>query len=346
LIDVAGKKLMESDKPKVKYRISVVIAAYNIGEFIGRAIESVLAQTRGPDEIIVVDDGSTDETAAQIKKFGAKVKYIYQDNAGPGAARNTGIKAAGGEWVAFLDGDDEWLPDNLKLQTDLLNRNPDIFWSVGNYNSCLYDENRIAPYLVPEKAKTLMRGKDYFDDYFDAFMFGAHGCTDTILVKRELLQGIGLFLPGIPFGEDIDLWFRLAIRQPKVGYVSQPIAVYYLHQPGSLIESTQTRQKMNVVCELVEQNLRLAEQYNRTEKYRQCASFYLRRFIRSCLFNDRLAPVIRDMLDRFKDLFSPGYRIFVSTLICFPRTTATGLHLISRIVRLLNLRRRVVRRPK
>jgi hypothetical protein len=177
-------------------------------------------------------------------------------------------------------------------------------------------------------------------------MFGAHGCTDTILVKRELLQVIGLFLPGIPFGEDIDLWFRLAIRQPKVGYVSQPIAVYYLHQPGSLIESTQTRQKMNVVCELVEQNLRLAEQYNRTEKYRQCASFYLRRFIRSCLFNDRLAPVIRDMLDRFKDLFSPGYRIFVSTLICFPRTTATGLHLISRIVRLLNLRRRVVRRTK
>jgi len=334
------------NKSEVKYRISVVIPAYNIGKFVGRAIESVLAQTRGPDEIIVVDDGSTDETAAQIKKFGAKVKYIYQDNAGPGAARNTGIKAAGGEWVAFLDGDDEWLPDNLKLQTDLLNRNPDIFWSVGNYNSCLYDEKRSTPYLVPEKVKTLMRGKDYFDDYFDAFMFGAHGCTDTILVKRELLQEIGLFLPGIPFGEDIDLWFRLAIRRPKVGYVCQPIAVYYLHHPGSLIESTKTQQKMKVVCELVEQNLRLAEQYNRTEKYRQCAGFYLRRFIRSCLFNDSLAPVIRDMLKRLDDFFPPGYKMFIWTLLCFPRTTAAGLHLISRIVRLLNLRRRVVRRPK
>ena len=95
--------------------VAVVIPAYNIDPFITRAIESVLAQTHKPDQIIIVDDGSTDATAERIHQFGSQIQYIHQPNAGLSAARNTGIKAAETEWIAFLDGDDYWLPGKLEF---------------------------------------------------------------------------------------------------------------------------------------------------------------------------------------------------------------------------------------
>ncbi len=100
-----------------------MIPAYNIAEFIGRAIDSVLAQTHKPDEIVVVDDGSGDNTAEVIKSYGTKVRYIYQENAGLSAARNTGIKAAESEWIGLLDGDDNWLPEFLQLHLDVIQQN-------------------------------------------------------------------------------------------------------------------------------------------------------------------------------------------------------------------------------
>ena len=100
--------------------VSVVIPVYNSSEYIARTIESVLAQTHKPDEIIVVDDGSTDETRQKVTQYEPKVKYIYQTNAGTSAARNTGIKTSSSEWIAFLDADDEWLPEYLQKQLALL----------------------------------------------------------------------------------------------------------------------------------------------------------------------------------------------------------------------------------
>ena len=114
--------------------VSVVIPAYNACEYIGRAIESVLGQTRAADEIIVVDDGSTDGTGTQVKKFGERVRYIHQENSGPSASRNAGVLAAKSEWIAFLDADDEWLPKHLQLQTELLGRNNGLVWSTANYD--------------------------------------------------------------------------------------------------------------------------------------------------------------------------------------------------------------------
>lgn len=329
-----------------KDSISVVIPAYNIEGYIKRAIDSVLAQTHQPDEIIVVDDGSTDGTAEQIKRCAGRVKYIYQENAGPGAARNTGIKAATSEWLAFLDGDDEWLPDNLKLQLDLFQRNKDLVWSVGNFDRCLCNEDRTSAHLDPQGAKRLLGGKDYFDDYFDAFTANAAGHLNTLLVKRQVLEEVGLFLAGVPYAEDIDMWFRLAIRRPKVGYIPQPIAVYHMHRLGSLLHDTLAAKKLNVVCDVVERNLKLAEQYNRLEKFKLAAGFHLRGCIRASLFDDEMAPAVRNMLDRFKDFFPPSYKTVVSILTRFPHATAAGCRLISRVVRLLRLRRKLVRSPR
>ena len=102
-------------------KISVVIPAYNAAAWIRRAVNSVLSQTRPADEIIVVDDGSTDGTGDIVRMYDGRVRLLQQANAGAAAARNTGILAATGDWIAFLDADDEWLPQKLQRQTEYLN---------------------------------------------------------------------------------------------------------------------------------------------------------------------------------------------------------------------------------
>src|SRR4051812_26302017 len=104
--------------------VSVVIATYNSGRFVGQAVRSVLAQTYRPFEIVVVDDGSTDDTAGVLAGYRDGVRYVYQENRGPAAARNRGIAEAAGELVAFLDADDEWHPEKLSRQWEALSASP------------------------------------------------------------------------------------------------------------------------------------------------------------------------------------------------------------------------------
>jgi glycosyltransferase involved in cell wall biosynthesis len=321
-------------------RISAVITAYNIGEYIGRAIESALNQVRQPDEIIVVDDGSTDETANVIGQYESKVRYIHQENAGSSSARNTGIRNATCEWVAFLDGDDEWLPEHLLLQSELLERNRELVWSTGNYIRCLCDEDRRSEHLPEGKIEEHLRGKDYFDDYLSAFLIGADGNTDTMVVKKEALQEAGMFFTGLQRAEDMDLWLRIAFLHPKAGYVSKAATVYHLGMAGSL-----SRQftPSSSYTDLIERLLKKAAEAGREEEFKHCASYLLRGWMRSMLFDAR-AKDIRSMLDEFDELFGTGYKVLMRILTVFPRVTRAGCFMISRIVRLLRLRKKLVRR--
>ena len=172
-------------------KISVVIPAYNAEQHIGRAIDSVLAQTRPADEIIVIDDGSTDATAEVIRSFGDRVTLIQQKNAGVSVARNTGIEAATGDWIAFLDADDEWLPEKLKRQAEHLSRNPDLRWTTGNYYRCHCDQqHRHIPDMSEPSVhdcRTFLNGREFFADYLKAYTLLAKGHTDTMLIRRDLL---------------------------------------------------------------------------------------------------------------------------------------------------------------
>ena len=103
--------------------VSVIIPAYNAEAYIRRSIESVLLQTYPANEVIVIDDGSTDHTAEILKNYMQQVQYIYQNNAGASAARNVGIKRATSKWIAFLDADDEWMPNKLEEQIQVVTRN-------------------------------------------------------------------------------------------------------------------------------------------------------------------------------------------------------------------------------
>ena len=129
--------------------VSVVVPTHNVGRFISRALESILNQSTPPEEIIVVDAESTDDTLERVRHLKDAVRLIQQPKAGISAGRNEGIRSARYDWIAFLDGDDEWLPDYLENQRGLLARNPHLVWSGTNYYIRQYETGKQAPAVDP-----------------------------------------------------------------------------------------------------------------------------------------------------------------------------------------------------
>ena len=261
--------------------VSVVIPAYNVEHYIGRAIDSVLAQSRPAQEVIVVDDGSTDGTADVIKRYGSDVQYIYQQKAGASSARNRGIENASSEWIAFLDADDEYLPQKLETQMPLMERNPDLLWSYTNYIIRPADGNnqRLAHNI--DKVKNLIKGKEFFDDCLFAYSHGVPTHTITLMARRKTLQEAGMFLKDQPWAQDADLAFRLAYRWPRVGYISQPLSVHYFQRPGGITEENWNLMQQR--CDFVKRHLELSAGHGRQEEFRPCAEMLLERWGRQIL---------------------------------------------------------------
>ncbi len=327
---------------EVSNAVSVIIPAYNSEQYIRRAIDSVLAQTHPASEIIVVDDGSTDNTCEMVQRYGPPVRYLYQANAGPGAARNTGIQAAKGEWIAFLDSDDEWAPEKLQVQLDLLHRNPDLVWATSNFQRCLCDENRRGPEVDPARAKHFLGGKEYFDSYFSAYLSGCGGCTDTKIIHRKVFEVAGVFQIGINRSEDMDLWSRIAFCQPRMGFSPNPLAVYHMEAAPSLMYE---HVEVEIFSRFINRNLKLATEYNRREDFMPFASHLMQLWMRAQLFTGD-AQNIRHLLDEHGDLVPSGFRSIIRLAATFPRTSKAACRFLSRLVRLFRLRRRVTRKPQ
>lgn len=334
--------MTEQNGNESQYSVAVVVPAYNNAGFVGRAIDSILAQTLPADEIIVVDDGSTDNTADIVRSYGQQVRYIYQESAGASVARNTGIEAAKSDWIAFLDADDEWLPEKLKLQTEHLERNPDIVWTTANFLRCMCWQDRRSAHMPPELSRQLLGEREYFDDYFDAFLKRSDGWTGAMVIRRNVLIEAGLFRPGQLISNDFDMWWRIAYRYPKIGFIAEPLAIYHLDVEGSTIRR---HKDSGLFCELIDRHLKLSAEHGRYDEFSPCAAFLLRRWMRSMLFEGQGAE-IRDMISQFERLFGAGYKAGMRALTIFPRLTAAGCRGISQIVRLLGLPRQLARSRK
>jgi glycosyltransferase involved in cell wall biosynthesis len=321
-------------------KISAVIPAYNAAAYIERAIRSVLAQSRAADEIIIIDDGSTDNTVQVVQRFADKVKLIQQPNAGVSAARNAGIRAACGDWIAFLDADDEWLPEYLKAQSEVLSRNPHLVWSAANYMTCY--AGRQAAEISPDFAEALLCGRDYVDDYFGAYRNGFIGCSDTMLIRKNVLLEAGLFPVNLHIAEDIDLWWRIAYRYPQIGFVPQPLAIYHLGTPQS---GCKQYTEASLYSNFIRCHLDLSEHFQRRTALEPAAKKMLRLWIRGMLFDAR-GEDIRRLLKEFHALYPGWYWLWMTLLTAFPNATAGVCQGISRVVRMLHLRRRVVAPPR
>jgi len=324
---------MNRTGPNIPLEVSVVIPAYNADRYIARALKSVQAQKRPAREIIVVDDGSTDNTAAVVQRSGSNIRYIHQDNAGAAQARNTGIEAASCDWIAFLDADDEWLEDNLAQQLALLERNPDLVWTTANFIICFCDKQRRREKLDTAASMELLNGRDFFEDYFAAYVAAAAGWTGTMVINRRALQEAGMFQPGLPLAEDLDVWWRIAHRRPRIGYNSEPLAVYHFGVPDS---STARYRDPQIIIDLIDRHLKLADEQGGLGRFKPCAEYILRRWIHECLFDDR-TDKIRDMITRFDKLLPSSYTAIMRLLTIWPRATHACMPVLSRINRLLRL---------
>ena len=194
--------------------VSVVIPTRNRSALLRRALESVGAQTRPPKEIIVVDDGSTDDTAQWINVDFPLVHYLRQPHRGVAAARNNGIGAATGEWIAFLDSDDEWRPAKLERQLDATRAQP-------RYGLCHTDEIWIR------RGRRVNAGKRHAKSGGSIFRRCLPLCVispSSVLVRRSLLEEVGGFDETLPVCEDYDLWLRICSRYPVL-FVDEALVV-------------------------------------------------------------------------------------------------------------------------
>lgn len=289
-------------------KVSVVIPAYNAAAWIERAVDSVINQSRPADEIIIVDDGSVDDTAQKMINYQKRVTLLQQANAGVSAARNAGIRAATGDWIAFLDADDQWLPDKLKVQTELLERNSELVWASSNYYRCKNQTEEPRPYLDADHmthVKKMLDGKDYFESYFDAFLCRANGHINTMICKKDVLENIGLFREGQRHAEDDDLHLRLAYQGLRFGFSFEPLAVYYQQNPDSAMQSAMGIQEVD---DFFSRHLELSAQAGMRQSFMDCGRVKLSVCIRR-FFRHGQGPEARRLIRKYGGLLNPSFRM-------------------------------------
>ncbi len=192
-------------------KVSIIIPVYNRCVLLKRALESVATQTFSDYEVIVVDDGSTDETADMIKTFFPDVRYFKQPNKGVSSARNKGLLEAKGEWLAFLDSDDEWLPQKLEKQMALVADNP-------GFKVCHTEEIWIRHGVrVNQMKKHKKEGGWIFSQCLPLCAMS----PSSIVIHRSVLDDIGDFDITLPACEDYDLWLRVSAKYPVL-YIDDP----------------------------------------------------------------------------------------------------------------------------
>lgn len=218
-------------------RVSVVLTCYNYGRFLSGAIESVLSQTYHNTEIVLVDDGSTDNTqdVALAYQSHPQVIYIRQNNAGQANAKNTGIKNASGEYIAFLDADDLWHPRKLEKQMDLFrDKAIGVVYCMPRFidenSEELFVEHK-EEYLQPRKGKV---AEWLFLDNFVPF--------SSSVVKKQCFDKFGLFDESIKMGIDWDLWLRISTYY-KFDFVEEPLFLYRIGHGDQMSKNLVVRQE-------------------------------------------------------------------------------------------------------
>lgn len=229
-------------------KVSVIISAYQKAKYLPRALQSVLDQTCSALEVIVVDDGSTDSTKEIVDSFAksdSRVRYIYQDNQGPGGARNTGVREANFDWVALLDGDDAWLPNKLEVQTRVMQEFLDIDLL---FTSALYVDTRTgkstelnSKYLsryfnLREREQNLHLIAD--NDFPSKILRKNPFILSTVIFRKAVFADLKGFNVELRGPEDLDFWTRAALKKRQFAYTSHVSTIYYKNET-SLVQASE-----------------------------------------------------------------------------------------------------------
>lgn len=225
------------------FPVSVVITCYNYGRYLKSAIDSVLEQSLPVEEIIVIDDGSTDNTQAVLTRYktNEKVSFVYQKNKGQAKAKNIGIQIARGAFVAFLDADDIWDPQKIEKQAPLFS-NPDV--GVVYTRQKFIDENNRVHSNAPVRL-TPYRGRvvgEILKDNFIPF--------SSVIVRRTCFEKFGVFDEKLSMSIDWDLWLRCSLGT-EFDYVDEDLLLYRLGHAGQMSKDAATREKC---CDIIFEN--------------------------------------------------------------------------------------------
>jgi glycosyltransferase involved in cell wall biosynthesis len=226
--------------------VSVVIPTYNRAPFVSEAIDSVFGQIFTDYEIIVVDDGSTDNTKEVLKRYQNRIKYIYQENSGVSAARNTGIKNSTGLWLAFLDSDDKWMPEYLATQMEWIHRFPEIYMQTTDCQRAEWRGNTLGTYFQMNKVIDELKDRDHLlvaDPFCFVVTHGPWQVGSTIF-RREAITKAGLFDPNFSLSEDFDLMARVALQGP-FGIIREVLVNMYRREES--IDCLTNQIKMNPI---------------------------------------------------------------------------------------------------
>lgn len=233
-VSTSGKISPSLTKPLV----SIVIPTFNVEKYIIETIESVLAQTYKHIELIVIDDGSTDNTSKLIESYGSKVRFIRQENSGVCLARNRGITETTGELICLMDHDDYWFPEKISRQVEVMQQHIDI--GVVYSSFIRWHPNSSGKYpapdswdvkSTPDNVDTVFSGWIYHQFLLDCWML-----TSTAMFRREVFNTSGMFDPTLPYGEDWDLWLRISRDYPFIK-LTRPNTLYRQHQSqGSRVQ--------------------------------------------------------------------------------------------------------------
>ena len=304
--------------------VSVVLPAYNCAPFIGATLDSVYRQTYRNWEVIVIDDGSTDETRAVLVPHIGRIRYLYQQNRGTAAARNAGVREARGELIAFLDNDDIWLPEKLELQVHVMQESLECGLVFTDGKSFTADgirresviSRRLDQWIDANRTKDL---RVVTGDILRNLLF----CNEivsasSVMVRRECLERLGGFDEAIQIADDHDLWLRIA-REYAVTLIPRCLYMwrwYDASQSGPIPDRMQHWQEASLA--VMEKHLPLAPpdvrrplRAHMARQYWECARFHFdrnqfrrsRKMLVGCLRHNRvflpaIAFLLASRLDR------------------------------------------------
>jgi len=268
-------------------KVSVIIPTYNRALYIAETLESVFSQTFKDYEVIVVDDGSSDNTADVLKPYMVRIDYIRKENGGQGSARNAGIKVACGEYIAFLDSDDLWVPEKLEIQTGFADEHPDAGLIFSDYVVFRADESG----QTKEMKRVQIKDQELS---FHALFHGNFIPTLTVFVRRSCINGVGLFDESRDLigGEDYEMWLRIAMKY-KLAHIPAFLAKYRDHNNNILGMDLERNcnMHMSVIRKLLSRHPDVAERYHIDidDYYRD----YFYRSGRELYQNKRFIPAVR-----------------------------------------------------
>lgn len=270
-------------------KISIIIPTYNRAHVLSRAIDSVLSQSFEDYELIIVDDGSDDETKDLVIQYGDKIKYFFTKQKGVSAARNLGIKESSGEWIALLDSDDEWLSNKLEKQVQFIESNPEVPLVHGE-EIWIRNGKRVNP-----RNKHKKFGGWIFEKCIPLCVIS----PSASLIKKDILLQLGGFDERFPVCEDYDLWLKLTAKFP-VGFIEDPIIVKYgghqdqLSRKYFAMDFWRVKSLLNTLeCSSLDENQRTLVQQEIVNKAKILKQGYLKHQNLSDL------PFIEEVLARF-----------------------------------------------